>query len=392
MFELEKERIKKSLLEKPNLDYQKYYKQKLEELYTLSIYCLSTKLSYITETTMLLPIYLASKHVCYSIQLLNSVVKEVMLDPVNLPYDKYIKKFEELTNDFKMAPSDIPPIYYNESEWDGYDYQRTFGDDITNLFPSFTFDIYWDDKEQVFPNYESGTFEQTIKTSLRNSTYLRKGIINHFEEIICGLYEISNYLDSRLDYSQSLKDTFRQRINDYMHSSRWVDARDEVYNEIRLLGTGKDIIQVLNNMKIQYFYHLKNNRLGTLFMQTNRVEFFIFELDDPIERATQSELNEFFKLHCQYELVCKLFDYKSKWNVKNEYDLFINKGTEYIVNSLVPYLAAKIDFNSRKSYAALWQALLDLNLLKRTEAGVFKDWLNNSFLKDAPNDSREKGK
>ena len=157
MFEFEKKRIKNFLFENPHLNFQKYYKQKLDELYTLSIHCLGTRLSYVAGVTMLLPIYLASKHVCYSIQLLNSVMGEILLDPVHLPYDEYKKKFQKLADDFYKAPYDEPPFYYNESEWNRYNFQNTFGDEIDNLFPSFTHDYCWENDNQFYSEYNSGT-------------------------------------------------------------------------------------------------------------------------------------------------------------------------------------------------------------------------------------------
>lgn len=386
------ERIKRALFEKRNPNLHEYYKQKLDELYTLSTYCLTTKLSYIAGTTMLFPIYLASRHVCYSIQILNSVVKEVMLDPAHLPYNKYIKRFQGLAKEFYMAPFDETPIYYNESEWNRYDFQATFGDDIANLFPSFLQNPYWDDDKLVFPDYKLASFKNIIESLLDNKIYLKSGIIYYFEEISYYLSDILDYLESRVNASQHLKDIFKQRKEDYISCFHWGDARNEVYNEIRLLGVEKDNVQILNNIKTQYFYRLKNNRLGSLFMQTDSVDFFVFDLDDPTDRATQNEVNDFFKLHCQYELVCKILEYHTNWNIKEKNDLFINKGTEFIVNTLTPYLSTKIDFNSRKSYAALWLALLDLNLLNETDADSFKEWINNGFLKDAPENSSKGGK
>ena len=87
-----------------------------------------------------------------------------------------------------------------------------------------------------------------------------------------------------------------------------------------------------------------------------------------------------------------MVDYHSKWSKADDKSMFVNSGVDYIVNALVPYLSSKIGFNSRKSYAALWQAMIDLNLLSKTDAGSFTDWVNDSFLKDAPNDSSKRGK
>lgn len=143
---------------------------------------------------------------------------------------------------------------------------------------------------------------------------------------------------------------------------------------------------------VQVSYRLKCNRIGTLYLRSKRVDLFIYDLDDSVQRPTQVELNDFFKLHSQYELISKLVDYSCQWAVNDKKSLFVNEGTSYIINTLVPYIAKKIKFRSRKSYAALWRALIDLNLLDKTDAESFKDWVNSGLLKDAPDDSSRGGK
>ena len=383
MFELEKKCIKEKLFEKPDLDLKRYYKRKLDGLNKLILDYLSMDLHYMTSKAMLLPVYLGSMHVCHAIRLLKSLLKEVMLDPVNLPYDKYAEEFEKIKSLFEQSYYDGQPIYIDDSDWDCFDFQMAFGVEEDSLFPSYPINE-WELDKKIESCKSKASLQDFFDISLNNNKYLVAGIKFNLNELYCELLDIDDMMGSRLDEPHLLEELFKNRINDYMLCPRWTDARDELYNDIRLLITGNDEKHVLNNIKVQYYFRLKSNRIGNLFLLSKRIEHFVFDLDDPSERSTQKELNDFFKLYCQHELICKLVDYHEKWSVPDKKNpLFINKGTEYIVNALVPYLSKKV-YNKcdNQTYAALYRALMDLGLSYDRKSKYFMEWVNGTFLKD----------
>ena len=201
----------------------------------------------------------------------------------------------------------------------------------------------------------------------------------------------SELLYDRTKDSKTQEELFLRRRSDYLNSGHGEVALEELYNDIRMLSGVVDEYQLLSNIKVQIFFRLRNNVLGQRYLIDK--DYFINGLFCSLSnKMTQTTFNEFLKLNCQYRHICKLVDYHRKWSLTDDKSLFINSGVDHIVNALVPYFSSKVHFDSRKSYAALWLALIDLNMLKRLDADSFKEWVNDSFLKDAPNDSSKKGK
>ena len=373
------------------------------------------------EIVSLLPVYLASKYVYNSITFLKCILEEVIIDPTNLSYNEYAEKFEELAESFfrqikyyeNCNTEDYPP---DESDMEKFDsYRLEFGETEEELFGPIEPEIWNPEKKgrwvlmvgdvevgssdrvrrpdtTIYPNDEYGNLSTTINVIFKNDVYLTTAIWTCLEDLAKLLREIQELLYNRTQDSQIQEELFLKRRNDYLESGHWSDAREELYNDIRLLSGVVDELQVFSNIKVQVYYRLKNNFLGQDYLLTNCSKFFIRFLFSPHYNISQAVFNEFLKLNCQYKHICKLVDFHSKWNLKDDNSLFINKGVELVVNKLLTYIAGKIDFKSRKSYAALWQALIDLNLLSKMDAESFKDWVNNGLLKDAPDDSSRGGK
>lgn len=402
----------------PNFDV---FKEEMDDLIMKLQHHLNIPFDGYIDTTMLLPLYLASKYVYNSISFLEHIIVNVIIDPTDLPYNEYAEKFEELADSFsysinKLKEEERIPYDLDDSWEEYFDFcQIDFGCKKEALFPPIEPEVWNPEKKggwvvmagdveigssdrirrpksQVSSNEKFGTLSQTIDILFNNKEYLLNAIWTCLEDLAEMLRSMDRIIKKRIYDSKTQEDLFISRRQDYLDSSVWEDARNELYNDIKLLGGIVEEIQVLSNVKTQIYYRLKNNTLGLQYVMTNFSKDFLIHLYSPFYKITQTEFNDFLKLHCQYKQICKLVDYHKKWNLSNENVIFANNGIAYIMNEIIPYLSSKINFDSRQSYAALWQALIDLNLLKKIDAESFKNWVNGSILRDAPNDSSRKGK
>lgn len=397
------------------------FKKELDELIVTLNRQLTAPHGQFVNRMMLLPSYLASKYVYNAITFVRSILDKVIIDPFGVSYIEYAEKFEGIAGNFydwSRESMNIKTALYpfDNSGDDDFDLtQIEFGESIQELFGPITPETWNPEKKgrwiitvgdreigssdrirrpdtEVLTNDELGKLSTTSFNLLQNETYLITAIWTCLEDIAESLREIHELLSERIEDSQVQEELFLRRRQDYLNSDCWDAALGELYNDIKLLSGVVDEYQLLSNIKVQVYYRLRNNALGQSYLAANCSKYFIGRLFSPIIKISQYEFNEFLKLNCQYRHICKLVDYHSKWSKADDKSMFVNSGVDYIVNALVPYLSSKIGFNSRKSYAALWQAMIDLNLLSKTDAGSFTDWVNDSFLKDAPNDSSKRGK
>ena len=401
-----------------NYGYSKF-KEELDELIgTLSLQ-LKGNYSPLVDSVMLLPTYLSCKYVYNSTFFVRSILDKVIIDPFNTSYIGYAEKFEALAgsfwdwlNEYEKEEEDFYP--FDDSDDEHFDiFQNEFGKKLEDLFGPIGSEL-WDPKAKgrwvimhgdieigssdrvrrpdttILPDDEGGKLSSITDVLFKNGRYLVAGIWTCLEDLAELLREIHELLYDRTKDSKVQEELFLRRRNDYLNSGHGEVALEELYNDIRMLSGVVDEYQLLSNIKVQIYFRLRNNVLGQRYLINK--DYFIDGLFNSYSKVSQTEFNEFLKINCQYRHVCKLVNYHSIWSLTDNKSIFINNGVDYIVNALVPYFSSKVYFDSRKSYAALWQALIDLNLLSKTDAGSFKDWINDSFLKDAPNHSSKGGK
>ena len=359
------------------------FQKELDELYEQFQYLKKIYIDATTANTMYLSLYLRVKNVCYHIRILKAVMQELLVDPLELPYEEYAKKFRELIDDYDWnkhsAVSTIAPLWDGFGLIDGDEYERIFGVNEEELFLPF----HYKEKEHR-ADVSCGTLNGALKTLLANEGYILNAIDLCLEELSDNLHDIGERVEDNRLGSPKLLQELEARKETYARSSKGMEAKEELYNDIRINMVPGMEVQTLNGLKMNLYFNLKRNRLAMQqFKNSNNTpfEYYLYGYPAPL---TQAELNEFLRLNLQYELVSKLLDYNNQWKVKENNSIFVNKGTDYIVNALVPHIAEHVEFTSRKSYAALWQALLDLNLLNKTDAKSMMEWINDSFLKDAP--------
>ena len=402
-----------------NYGYSKF-KEELDELIgTLSLQ-LKGNYSPLVDSVMLLPTYLACKYVYNSTFLVRSILDKVIIDPFDISYIGYAEKFEALADSFldwlneykKEKDEDFYP--FDDSDDKRFDpFQNEFGGNLEELFSPIEpepwnpeakgrwvimhgdIEIGSSDRVRrpdttILPDDEGGKLSSTIDVLINNEEFLIAAIWTCLEDLAKLLREIHELLYDRTKDSKAQEELFLRRRNDYLNSGHGEVALEELYNDIRMLSGVVDEYQLLSNIKVQIFFRLRNNVLGQRYLIDK--DYFIDGLFNSYSKVSQTEFNEFLKINCQYRHVCKLVNYHSIWSLTDDKSVFINSGVYYIVNALVPYFSSKVHFDSRKSYAALWQAMIDLNLLSKTDAGSFTDWVNDSFLKNAPNDSSKRGK
>ena len=76
------------------------FQKELDELYEQFQYLKKIYIDATTANTMYLSLYLRVKNVCYHIRILKAVMQELLVDPLELPYEEYAKKFRELIDDY----------------------------------------------------------------------------------------------------------------------------------------------------------------------------------------------------------------------------------------------------------------------------------------------------
>ena len=311
------------------------------------------------------------------------------MDPFALPYPKLAEKFQNLIEEFKLKEfkllsSVVPPITGVCYGLEVDHCMHTYGVTEENLFLPVM-----DKVNKCMLEPERLSEAASILTN--NRRYLFAAVTDCLHSIRDGLdsilpMQVNKYLGM---YEAS---SMVNRKNIYLKGKKWEDDKNEFYNEIRMMTIAGQEMQTLHFIKMNIFYRLKRNKLGAVSPNNNKISLSDMDIYNSWQPFTQPELNEYLRLSSQYELVCKLLDYKDKWSIQSKDSLFVNQGTEHIVHLLVPYLATTVGFESRKMYAALWLALGDLDLLQKKDASSFKDWVNNSFLKDAPCDSGKGGR
>ena len=394
------------------------FKEQLEELIVSLNRQLSAPHGVFTYYATLLPTYLSCRYVYNTACLVRSILEKIIIDPFDVSYIEYAEKIETLADTF----SDWLREYEKEEDFYPFEnpdderfdpFQNEFGEKLENLFDSIepepwnpekkgrivlmsgdrevgTMDRIRRPKYTILSNDEGGKLSLTIDILLRNQKYLVAAIWTCLEDLAKLLRDIRELLYDRSKDPKIQENLFLRRRNDYLNSRHGETALEELYNDIRMLSGVVDEYQLLNNIKVQIYFRLRNNVLGQRYLIDK--DYFIDGLFSSSFKVSQTEFNDFLRINCQYRHICKLVSYHSTWSFTDDKSIFINRGVDHIVNALVPYLSSKVHFESRKSYAALWQALIDLNLLSKTDASSFKDWINDSFLKDAPNDSSKKGK
>lgn len=394
------------------------FKERLDDLIVILRRQLAEKHGVMTSAIMLLPTCLACKYVYNSVIFVRSILDKIIIDPFDVSYNEYAKKFENLADSFSRILRDVEDDTEshssNEASTDDFDpFLIEFWKKLEELFEPIEPEI-WNPEEKgrwgilagdieigvlnrvrrpkttIFPNEEKGKLSNAVEVIIKNDEYLITVIWTCLEDLAELLREIDELLNERCNNYQEQEELFLKRRSDYLNSIHGKTAIEELYNDIIILSGIVDEYQLLSNIKVQIYFRLRNNMLGQRYLIGK--EYFINGLFRSHTRTSQTEFNEFLKINCQYRHICKLVNYHSIWSLADDKSIFVNSGTDYIVNVLVSYLSSKICFDSRKSYAALWLALIDLNLLKKSDAGSFKDWVNDSFLKDAPNDSSKKGK
>ena len=384
-FENEKQFVMDALQGKHNLK-NNVFRNDLDGLYDLFQNMKNSMLDKTTADTMLLTLYLRSKCACHHIQILKAVLEELLVDPFDLPYKEYSEKFMNLADDYDWwshtVVSIIAPLWDGQGLIDSEEYERIFGLNKESLFNKTV---------EYAPDNSCGTLNDVLNILDANEVYLIDSISRSLRELADDL----DYIDVRLEgnklNSPIIIERLTQRKNTYMLSKYWEEVKVELYNDIKINTIVGQEIPTLNYLKINLYSSLKRNTLGALLFHADKNDILKYDLYG-YSSFTQSELNEYLRISCQYELITKLLDYYYQWAVNEEHSIFNNNGIGYVINTLVPYFSTKIKFISRKSYAALWYAFIDLNLLKKTDAESFKNWVNSSFLKDAPADSSRGGR
>lgn len=397
------------------------FKEELEELIVTLNRQLASPHGIFAYYVTLLPSYLSSMYVYNSACFVRRILEEIIIDPFDVSYIEYAGKIEALASSFydwmreeeKEEEEEVYP--HDDFEYERFDpYLNEFGENLEDLFGAIEpepwepetkgrwvimagdIEIGSSDRirrpeKTILPKDNIGKLSSTTEILIENRRYLVASIWTCLEDLAKLLREIRELLCDRSKKFEAQEDLFLRRRNDYLNSGHGEIALEELYNDIAMLSGVVDEYQLLSNIKVQIYFRLRNNVLGQRYL-INKDYFIDGLFNSHSNKVSQTTLNEFLKINCQYRHICKLINYHSKWSLTDSKSIFLNSGIDCIVNTLVPYLSSKIKFESRKSYAALWQALIDLNMLKRLDASSFKDWVNDSFLKDAPNDSSKKGK
>lgn len=395
------------------------FREGLEELIIALNRQLSAPHGVFAYYVTLLPTYLSCRYVYNTADFVRHILEEIIIDPFDVSYVGYAEKFEALAGSFSdwlREYENVGEDYYPYIESDGEildPFKVEFGKNLEELFAPIepepwnpeakgrwvimagdveigSSDRIRRPKTSILPYNEEGKLSSITDVLFKNGRYLVAGIWTCLEDLAKSLREIHELLYDRSEDSKAQEDLFLKRRNEYLNSRHGETALEELYNDVRMLSGVVDEYQLLSNIKVQIYFRLRNNVLGQRYLIDK--DYFIDGLFSSPFKVSQTEFNEFLRINCQYRHICKLVNYHSTWSLTDDKSIFINRGVDYIVNTLVPYFSSKIHFDSRKSYAALWQALIDLNLLSKTDAGAFKDWINDSFLKDAPNDSSKGGK
>lgn len=362
--------------------------QELDRLHGLFMHCVHAGLDKATGNAMFLALYLSTRHACHSVHILKAVSKDLIVDPFGLPYKEYADKFRKFLEDLSYAwyahtacNCTMPTFLDDSEDWDSiYDeYERNFGVKQEALFPDVE-----TDKDCFLPDDTSGELNQAMNILHAHESYLLHAIEDGLKELVDTLESIDRMMDENKCYSWVQEDLFRKRIDTYLDGPKWADDKKELFHEIKMLSSMGPEDQALMHLSFDTYSALKRNRLGALYLRNEATYLPRLELLGYSHPLTQAELNEYLRLRCRYDLISKLVKYGKEWAVPDADALFVNRGTKDIVESLVPFLAEKAQLGPRYRYAALREALEDLGLLTSMDAEVFKNWVNDSFLKDAP--------
>lgn len=358
------------------------FRDSLDELYNLFQYRKQVILDRTTGDAILLSLYLSAKRACHSVHMLKAVTEELVIDPFNLPYRKYAEKFRKLIDEFgwwaHIHTSTLAPFWDGLGLIENEDYERIYGAKKEALFDG-------ESGGEDNPNVSKVTLNAALDTLLDHEWFLQKTISDCLEDIADTLEGIDDSLNWSGPISRNPKERLRKRKEVYMAHKQWTDDREELYNIIRMVCVNGMEKQMLPMVRGDLYIRLKRNRLGEVSLGDKNADWWESEDLGYTQPLTQTELNEYLRLSSQYELICKLDDYIRHWSVKDDTSLFANRGIEYKMNLLVPLLAKMVEFGPLKSYAALWEALIDLKMIGGTEAkykNLFIDWVNTTFLKD----------
>lgn len=358
------------------------FRGNLDELYNLFQYRRKIVLDRTTGDALLLPIYLSAKRACHSVHILKAVTEELVLDPFKFPYREYAEKFRSLIDDNEWWTHIITDML--APFWDGLgiigsdDYERIYGMKKELLFEGYS-------EDEGSPNVSKEALNVALDTLLDREWFLQESICDCLKDLADTLQGIDDALNGSGPVSRNPKERLRKRKETYMAHGQWAEDRKELYNIIRMVCADGMERQMLPMVKMDLYVRLKRNCLGEVLLGDGNPDGWESEDLGYIQPLTQAELNEYLRLSSQYELIGKLVDYVCHWSMKDGGSLFIDRGTEYMVNALVPVLAKKAGFSCLFSYGALWEALIDLNLLSGTTPAhkkLFIEWVNGTFLKD----------